>query len=169
MAPSPAPASTPVVAAEPPPGFVELPALGLGGFDALARPWFLRDEDGSLVGGFRVMPHMANPNGVCHGGMLATFCDVHMSVATVYLHAELAPRLLPTVSLSLDYLQPIPLGAWVEGRAQLLRAGRRLAFIQDLLTVDGVPAVRASGTFSVPSADTGGDEMRRRLRGLLGT
>ncbi|MGC1302952.1 MAG: PaaI family thioesterase [Caulobacteraceae bacterium] len=113
------------------------------------------------------MSHQTNPNGVCHGGMLATFCDVHMSIAAVYQHS-LAPRLLPTVSLSLDFLQPIPLGAWVEGRAQLLRAGRRLAFIQDLLTVDGVPAVRASGTFSVPSSDTGGEEMRARFRQLLG-
>jgi uncharacterized protein (TIGR00369 family) len=155
------------IAADPPAGFVELPPLEQASFDSFARPWFLKAENGTLVGGLRVMSHHANPNGVCHGGMLATFCDVHMSVAAVYQHG-LAPRLLPTVSLALDFLQPIPLGAWVEGRAQLLRAGRRLAFIQDLLTVDGVPAVRASGAFSVPSADTGGEAMRQRIDQLLG-
>lgn len=128
---------------------------------------FVKDEDGALVGGFRVLPHHTNPNGVCHGGMIATYCDVHLGVAAVYQH-PIAPRLLPTVNLSLDFLAPIPLGAWVECRAQTLRAGKRLVFIQGLLTVDEVPVVRASGTFSASAPDSDGEKLRQGMRQLLG-
>ena len=154
-------------AAEPPPGFVELPALKRHSFHDFARPWFVKDEGGVLVGGFRVMAHHCNPIGVCHGGMLATFCDVHMGLATVY-QDEIGPRFVPTINLSLDYLAPAPLGAWVEARATLLRAGKRLAFVQDLLTIDGAPVVRVSGVFSLSVPDTDGEKMRQGFRKLLG-
>jgi uncharacterized protein (TIGR00369 family) len=152
--------------ANPPPGFVELPDIAPGSFNSAMRPIFVKDEGGVLVGGFRVQRQHTNPNGVCHGGLLATVCDVHMAIGTVYQHG-LKPPLLPTISLSLDYLEPIPLGAWVEGRAQLLRAGRRIAFVQEVLTVEGRPVTRASGSFAIPDVE-GGDALRASLRALMG-
>jgi acyl-coenzyme A thioesterase PaaI-like protein len=53
-------------------------------------------------------------------------------------------RILPTISLQLDYLTAAPLGAWVEGRAEILRTTRSMIFSQGLVTVDGDPAVRIS-------------------------
>ena len=120
-------------------------------FTAAAGPWYAKDEDGALVGGFRVLAKHLNPIGVCHGGMLATFCDVLMPMSAAY-QEELETGLLPTISLSLDYLAPTPGGAWVEGRTQVLRRGKRLVFAQLLLTADGTATVRANGVFSVPSS-----------------
>jgi uncharacterized protein (TIGR00369 family) len=97
-----------------------------------------------------VLKKHLNPIGLCHGGMLATFCDVLMPMSVAY-NESMDTGLLPTVSLSLDYLAPTPGGAWVEGRAELLRRGRRIVFAQLLLLADGQPTVRANGVFSVPS------------------
>jgi acyl-coenzyme A thioesterase PaaI-like protein len=62
---------------------------------------------------------------------------------------ELRNQFLPTVSLQIDYLAPSPLGAWVQGEAQVLRVTRNLAFIQGLVTADDVPALRVSGIFKI--------------------
>ncbi len=150
----------------PPEGFIHLPLSRTDAFTAAAGPWFARDEGGRLVGGFRVLDQHLNPNGVCHGGMLATFCDVLMSTACAYLGQDRTP-VLPTVSLSLDYLEPTPAGAWVELRTELLRRGRSMAFAQALLTVDGRPTVRANGVFSVPAPRPDAPDLMQALRQLL--
>ena len=134
-------------------------------FTATAGPWYARDEDGALVGAFRVLAKHLNPIGVCHGGMLATFCDVLMPMSAAYQEG-MDNGLLPTVSLSLDYLAPTPGGAWVEGRTQVLRRGKRLVFAQLLLTADGAVTVRANGVFSVPSSPNV-LQANTRLRQLL--
>ena len=98
--------------------------------------------------------------------MLATFCDVLMSTACAYLGQDRTP-VLPTVSLSIDYLQPTPADAWVEIRTDLLRRGRTLAFAQALLTADGQPCVRANGVFSVPPPKPDAPDLMRALKALL--
>ena len=136
-------------------------------FTAAAGPWYVKDEGGRLVGGFRVLPKHLNPIGVCHGGMLATFCDVMMPMSLGY-QERMDTGLLPTVSLSLDYLAPTPGGAWAEARVELLRRGKRLAFAEVRVVADGVLTVRANGVFSVPST-TNGVATSRLLRQLLAT
>ena len=56
----------------------------------------------------------------------------------------------------IDYLAPAPLGAWVQGEAQLLRATRSMVFMQGLITANGTNVARVSGIFKVgaPFDDT---------------
>jgi uncharacterized protein (TIGR00369 family) len=104
---------------------------------------FQRSEKGHLTIGLQVEPHHCNGLGHCHGGVLATLADLQLG-ANVF-------RMLgyggPTISLTLDYLEGVPMGQWVEGRTELLKQGERVAFMQCVLTVAGRPVVRASGTF----------------------
>ena len=81
--------------------------------------------------------------------MLASFCDMLLPVSIHRKNKELRPHFLPTISLQLDYLAPAPLGAWVEGEAQILRATRSFVFAQGLVSADGVTAVRMSGIFKI--------------------
>ena len=150
-----------------PAGFVRLP-LGRSGrdFTSLAAPWYVRDDGGRLVGGFRVLAHHLNPVGTCHGGALATFCDVLMPLSASY-EAEPDGLFLPTVSLSLDYLAPVSSGAWVEGRTEVLRRGKRLVFAQARLTADEELSVRANGVFSVPQRPGGASMPMAALKALL--
>ena len=99
--------------------------------------------------GFRVEPRHTNPMGICHGGMLASFCDMLLPICVHRKSAEVGQRFLPTVSLQLDYLAPVPLGAWVEGEAEVLTVTRAMVFAQGLVRADGVPAVRCSGVFKI--------------------
>jgi uncharacterized protein (TIGR00369 family) len=87
--------------------------------------------------------------GNCHGGMLATFADMLLPMLAHRQSPELRNQFLPTVSLQIDYLAPCPLGAWVQGDAQVLRITRNLAFVQGLVTADDVPAMRVSGIFKI--------------------
>ena len=89
-----------------------------GAFIAVNGPFLVHDQGGDVKIGFRVEPRYCNPMGICHGGMLASFCDMLLPVTAHRVSAEVGRRFLPTVSLQVDYLAPVPLGAWVEGEAQ---------------------------------------------------
>jgi len=131
----------------PPEGFAKL-SLG-GGFMDRNGPLYLRRRGGRMQLGFRVEAHHCNPMGNCHGGMLATFADMLLPMAAQRQNDEVGHRFLPTIGLQIDYLAPAPLGAWVEGEAEVLRVTRTLVFVQGLAAADGTPALRASGIFKL--------------------
>ncbi len=111
-----------------------------------------RRIDGALALGFRVGPQHLNPGGRCHGGVLASFCDVLLAFAILHDTPALATTILPTVNLNLDYLAGALPGAWVQGVGGTVSVTRNLAVAQALVTADGVPVVRASGTYKVGGA-----------------
>jgi len=124
-------------------------------FIGINGPLYLRHErpaDGPplVLMGFRVEKRHTNPMHNCHGGMLATFADM---VLPMSIHrkgpAEMRHQFLPTVSLQLDYMAPAPLGAWVQGEAEVLRVTRSLVFAQGMISADGTPCLRMSGIFKI--------------------
>lgn len=124
--------------------------LVLGGeFMAVNGPLYLRLVDARVQMGFRVEKRHANPMDICHGGMMASFCDMLLPVAVHHQCAEVGRRFLPTINLQIDYLAPAPLGAWVQGEAEVLRATRSMVFVQGLVRADGMPVARASGIFKI--------------------
>jgi uncharacterized protein (TIGR00369 family) len=146
-----APTTDPIAAAaNAPPGFKP---LKLAGDYILANGplWFYQQGDDVRLG-FRVERRHTNPLDICHGGMLATFCDMLLPISIHRKSKEVGLRFLPTINLQLDYLAPAPLGAWVEGTAQVLRVTRALVFAQGLATADGTPCTRVSGIFKIGPA-----------------
>ena len=124
------------------------PASVLGDFIAFNGPLYGRLTGEKIVIGFRVEQRHTNPLGICHGGMLATFADMMVPCTVMYM-TDRERRFLPTISLQIDYMGPAPLGAWVQGEAQVLRTTRKLLFGQGLVTADGEPALRFSGIFKL--------------------
>ena len=122
-------------------------------------PLYLRHEGSVVQFGFRVERRHVNPMNNLHGGMMASFCDMLLPLSVHRKGAGLGQRFLPTISLQIDYLAPAPLGCWIEGTAELLRATRTLVFAQGLVTADGEPCARASGVFKI------GPEMPTELAG----
>jgi uncharacterized protein (TIGR00369 family) len=127
-----------------PEGFVEIPFGGTEHFLTHTGPLWGRREKDKLVLGFRVEPRHCNIGGICHGGMLMTFADMLLGLGARFENEE-EFGFMPTVSMTADFLAPAPLGAWVEGRADLLRSTRNFLFVQCLVTSNGAPAMRASG------------------------
>ncbi len=119
------------------------------GFMVVNGPLYYRKSDGGIDLGFRVEPRHTNPLGICHGGMLATFADMVCAISAHATSDAAKNRFLPTISLQLDYLAAAKLGAWVQGRATVLRATRTMLFMQGLITADGEPVTRISGIFKI--------------------
>ena len=124
--------------------------LRMGGdFMAVNGPLFVRRQGDDFSLGLRVERRHVNPMAHLHGGMMASFCDMLLVGIAHHESEVLRTHFMPTVSLQLDYLAPAPLGCWIEGRGQLLRVTRSLAFVQALVTADGTACARASGVFKI--------------------
>ncbi|NHN84862.1 hotdog fold thioesterase [Acetobacter musti] len=163
---------TPARPAEPPAPlpahFLSIPVFGHSGFDALTGSFAVRAENGHLLAGFRVEPKHCNHAGTCHGGMLATVCDGYLATAAMFEH-DLQVPILPTMSLTVDFLAPARPGDWVEFHADVLRVTRNAAFVQGIGRVGPHPVIRASGIFKRPAPDPKGFDAGEELRKLLRT
>jgi uncharacterized protein (TIGR00369 family) len=129
-----------------PSGFSPLPVGGQ--FMEVNGPLFVRVVEGRAHLGFRVLARHTNPMNNCHGGMLASFGDMLLPVC-IHRQSEVGQRFLPTISLQIDYLAPAPLGAWVQGQADVLRVTRTMVFAQGVAQADGTPVMRVSGIFKI--------------------
>jgi acyl-coenzyme A thioesterase PaaI-like protein len=134
-----------------PAGFIELPFSGGEHFLSLTGPLGGKREKDRLVLGFRVEKRHCNVGGICHGGMLMTFADMQLGLGARF-DSEEDFGFMPTVSMTADFLAPAPLGAWVEGRTDLLRVTRNFLFCQCIVSSNGAPAVRASGIMKLGGA-----------------
>ena len=130
-----------------PAGFAALPVMG--DFIAVNGPLYLRHDGDLVLVGFRVEQRHTNPMGICHGGMMASFCDMLLPLSVHRKRADVGLRFLPTINLQIDYLAPAPLGAWVQGEAEVLRVTRSLVFAQAVVTADAEPVARVSGIFKI--------------------
>ncbi len=149
-----------------PAGFVELPFGAGEHFLSLTGPLYGKREGNKLVLGLRVEQRHCNIGGICHGGMLMTFADMQLSLGARFDSQE-EFGFMPTVNMTADFLAPAALGAWVEGRTELLRATRNLIFCQCIVSSNGAPAVRASGIMKsggAPNAIKGLPNLRSLLK-----
>jgi uncharacterized protein (TIGR00369 family) len=111
-------------------------------------PLYGKREGDRFVLGFRVEQRHCNPGNTCHGGMLGTLADM-LLIHCSNMQARLS-RYLLTVNLTCDFIGPAPLGAWLEGRGEVLRVTKSLVFAQGLITADGEPVLRTNGVFKIP-------------------
>lgn len=85
-----------------------------------------------------------NPKGDVHGGALAALCDMTMARAVRSANLELWG--LSTVSLTINYLEPI--NGDVTAHARMTRNGGALAFAEvDVVSGDGARSLHATGVF----------------------
>jgi len=86
-----------------------------------------------------------NPANACHGGAIALFADVQIAALVLDLDTAEVPR--PTITISLDFLAPVPVGSWVEAEVSLVKETRTLVFTEALLRVDGEPVARSNAIY----------------------
>lgn len=95
--------------------------------------------------GFFVAEQHVNAVGTLHGGAMATFADTQLMAFR--RGAEEGASHSPTISLSLDYLAPATLGAWVEAEVTLVKQTKTMLFTQAIMTVGGEPVARSSAIY----------------------
>lgn len=116
--------------------------LGHNPFIEANGPLYGRMDGERFVLGFLCEPRHCNPMMACHGGMLATLADMLLLVGA-NIQTNLGQFLL-TVSLDIDFVGPVKAGDWLEGRTEVLRAGRSLLFTEGRMTVDGTVVARVN-------------------------
>ena len=78
------------------------------------------DEDGmTSVLGFPCMEWEQNPNGVIHGGIMATMIDTAIGLTTI----AVTETLTPTINLQISYLRPCPADGTVAIRSHITMLG----------------------------------------------
>ena len=105
-------------------------------------PLYGRLEGEQFVMGFMCETKHCNPMMVCHGGMMATLADMLLLLGT-NIQTGLGQFLL-TVSLDVDFVGPVKVGDWLEGRTEGLRAGKSIIFSQGRMTVRGETVARVN-------------------------
>lgn len=158
--------SDPAADADTPAGFRPVPPSHLSGFIATSLGLRLRNVQGRLVGGFRVARSHLNPGGTCHGGLIATVCDMLMPMSAIY-ELGLSTPMLATISLSVSYVAPSLLGNWIETTPEILKVTRSMVFAQSIVRADGVLVARADGVFKL-SPPTDDAVTLGWMRALLG-
>ena len=116
-------------------------------FLSLIGPLYSKRDANLLILGLEIAEHHCNRRGTAHGGVLATIADIVLGYTAG--HANIPGRQLITASLTIDFIGPARRGDWVEGKAEVLKIGKSLAYANCLLSVGDVPIVRASGVFRV--------------------
>lgn len=112
-----------------------------GLFSNRTGPYFIKGRFPDAVMGVRILDRHCNLNMVAHGGLLMSFMDTLIGRTA----AAAAQHLCATASLTCHFLKPVPVGAWVEGRAQALKTGKRAVFLRGELICDGELAFTAEG------------------------
>lgn len=110
-------------------------------------PLFVRGAEGARQLGFRVEPHMCNPAGICHGGMLMTVMDVALAFG---LHnVMVAHSFTPSVSFNFDFLAPGKLGDFLICESEVTRHTKSTGFVSGRLVGSDGPVITGSGIFKI--------------------
>lgn len=123
-------------------------SLPPAGFMEVVGPFFGAWDGSVFELGFEVQARHCNSAGICHGGMVATLCDMLLTIGANIQTAQ--SRFLPTVSLTCDFLAPARLGSWIEGQLQVHRITGSLVFASGLLQTPGRGAIaRTNGVLKI--------------------
>lgn len=134
-----------MTAQEPPP----LPGDWLPAWDAGSGPWnigvlWYNRAEGRMA--LHVGEQHCNAYGSLHGGAMATFVDGQAAAVLNYYEDDPSGH-TPTISLSVDYIGPVPSGSWLVADVTMLRATRTMIFTQAVVTVDGQVVARSNAIY----------------------
>jgi len=142
-------------AAAPVPASANIPAgfelmAPYGAFHELVGPLYEAERGGRTVVGLRVGEQHLNKGAILHGGMYFMLLDTAMTHACVRVRPS--DSYVVTTSISSELLAAARLGDWIEAEVEVMRAGRRVVFLNCLVRRDGPDGellVRGSATFQM--------------------
>ena len=111
-------------------------------------PFYRRKADNVL--GLRVTTAHGNMHGMAHGGFLATFADSALGLVI----SEDAHVSVVTAPMSVEFLNAVNPGDWLEAHVQIDKQGKRLIYATCLLQVEGRVMLKANAVFAVRAAPT---------------
>lgn len=116
----------------------------------LANLGTLYRRSDSTVLALRLAEAHTNMHNIAHGGLLATLADSALGFSI----AEQAQVSVVTVQMSVEYLNAVKPGDWLEAHVHIDKQGRRLLYATCLLQVKGKVMLKANAVFAVRAART---------------
>ena len=106
------------------------------------------DATQELVLQFPLQQWQVNGLGTLHGGIVNTMMDLAMSMVVYCFSRQSIP---PTISMTTNYLRPIPMEDYVLIRTRLTSLGKRnaTAYCEAIVPKSGKVACTAIGTYAV--------------------
>jgi uncharacterized protein (TIGR00369 family) len=116
------------------------------GLMSTVGPFWSQPEPGGRTHGFLAEPRHLNTNGVVHGGMIMTFADHSLALASSALTGG---RKQATIQLDTQFLDGVRAGEFVVATCRALRQGGSLMFMQAELTVGERAVAAANGVWKL--------------------
>ncbi len=106
------------------------------------------DATQELVLQFPLQQWQVNGLGTLHGGIVNTMMDLAMSMVVYCFSRQSIP---PTISMTTNYLRPVPMEDYVLIRTRLTSLGKRnaTAYCEAIVPKSGKVACTAIGTYAV--------------------
>ena len=106
------------------------------------------DEAQEVVLRFPLKDWEVNGLGTLHGGMASTMMDLTMSIAVYAFSRQTIP---PTITMTTNYLRPIPMEGSVLIKARLTSLGKRnaTAYCEAVIPSSGKVACTSIGTYAI--------------------
>lgn len=106
------------------------------------------DATQELVLQFPLQQWQVNGLGTLHGGIVNTMMDLAMSMVVYCFSRQSIP---PTISMTTNYLRPIPMEDYILIRTRLTSLGKRnaTAYCEAIVPKSGKVACTAIGTYAV--------------------
>ncbi len=120
-------------------------------FNSAVGPFYIKRDEREIVLGFRAEQRHCNPAGIVHGGMLMTVADMTAGFCTA-MNAKI-DKFMPTVNMTFDFVASGNVGDWIEGRSEIMKITRSLAFATVDLSAAGNRLLRASCIMKIPSGE----------------
>lgn len=138
---------------QPPPGF----ELGYGqhvGFYTVNGPYYVGYSNGDPSVGLRLTEAHRNSLDGCHGAVIAGLADFQPVCLRPLI--GILDQAIPTVSLTVNFLSPAPIGSWLQLSVKLMRRTRSLVFSDGVITADGALVAHTTGIFKIQKPGTRG-------------
>jgi uncharacterized protein (TIGR00369 family) len=117
------------------------------GFDVHMGNIYIKQVGEKKVLGFRVQDYHLNKAGTCHGGVLTYLAD--MQLVAVQDQISSNNFHFPTKNLDIDFIAPVPRGAWLEIEADLVRETKGTLYSHAVMKVGGRIVVRTTACYHI--------------------
>ena len=106
------------------------------------------EADQSITLRYPVQDWQVNGLGTQHGGMISTMMDLTMSMAIYCYSRQTVP---PTITMTVNYLRPVPIEDGVHIMARVTSIGKRnaTAYCEAIIPGTGKVAATAVGTYAI--------------------
>ena len=116
------------------------------GMVAMVGPFWMKAEGGGAVYGFRAEKRHLNRQGAVHGGMIMTFADNSLGMASWMANGG---RGQVTIQLDTQFIDAVKEGDFVEAHCKVVRQTRSLMFMAATLTVGPRIVATATGVWKL--------------------